>query len=1229
MEENLQGHIGSAELARLLEQYRCQDEAATRTLEDHPHLAECSACREQFEELVLLERELKIAQMERIKPIRTAQADCPDYAIWREIAAGLTAYERTLSCIEHASGCSYCGPLLHAAVAELGGLGQPLSDAERKYIATLQSANPDWQQRLSSRISGVPLSESHQTSKTTRLAMTWLSLTRPGVPRFAMAGGSLLAIIAVASWVIVHRTQPPTADRLLARAYTEQRTLELRIADAEYAPLRISRGPQASFSSRSEALLKAEALISTELRSHPSDATWLQAKAEADLLEGKYDAAVDSLRRAVQLDPHSPAILTDLGTAYFQRAQQEDKKDDLGAAYEYLSQALKFRPDDPVALFNRAIVAEHQFLYHQAVEDWDHYLRLEAASQWAEEAHQHLNSVQEILKRHGNMAPLLSPAAVVAAAATPSAGSESVSGVSKIDQRIEEYLQEAVRSWLPQAFPETRASANSNASQALFFLAELTRQRHGDAWLADLLQGSSAPRFPQAVSALARAVTANEAGDYDVSRQQGQVAEELFRASGNMAGELLAQFEQTFSDQMTRRSGECRRQATAALAKSEGFRYTWLQIQLGLEKGVCSLLGQNDWGADERISSRAMDRARESNYDGLYLRALYFVADDQVGNGDLSAGLKSVAVGLERYWSAEIPVVRGYNLYSLLGSVPEFAAERPHMMVAIWHEATALVDSDGNLLERAWTHSFAARAGAAVHEPKIAEQQFAEAARLFALAPRTAAMRDYVLWNEIRTAGVEGWLGQTDSGIARLTRIQSQVRTGADKYIEEMFYATWGELELRSHHAMQASQAFRPALNSAEQRLSSLNSEEDRVNWSKEAAPVYLGMAEAELIQGNVEASLDYFEWYLGASDRSGGSNRDRIHLHNAIPDPAWLSSRLPLLYGRTVLAYGALPDGLAIWTYDNRGVNVQWIPQSNQDLQDKVSRFYDLASDPTSDLSALKSDSRSLYTALIAPVEQRFDPSRSLVIEAEGWMARLPFEALLDSSGHYLIERTSIVHSLGQRVDAALHEGTPISKDLHALIVGSTASSQMEGLVPLPDVALEADAVAKNFHSPALLKASKAKFSAVERELPSAAVLHFTGHSVAGPNGAALMLEAASTHRGKSVLLNAITLRHMRLRNMQLAVLSTCNAESGSDGARGFNSIAEALQRAGVPHVVASRWTVDSAQTREFMERFYRTALAGQAVSEATRQASLSMMANPSTAHPYYWSAFSAHGRP
>jgi CHAT domain-containing protein len=68
---------------------------------------------------------------------------------------------------------------------------------------------------------------------------------------------------------------------------------------------------------------------------------------------------------------------------------------------------------------------------------------------------------------------------------------------------------------------------------------------------------------------------------------------------------------------------------------------------------------------------------------------------------------------------------------------------------------------------------------------------------------------------------------------------------------------------------------------------------------------------------------------------------------------------------------------------------------------------------------------------------------------------------------------------------------------------------------------------------------------------------------------------------------------------------------------------------RAGVPHVVASRWAVDSVEARAFVEDFYRNALSGQPVSDAIRLSSRKMLSDPRTAHPYYWSAFAAYGRP
>lgn len=1204
MQREVSEHLSATELADLAEAVRQRGPSLPRAEDITPHLAVCPSCRERFEEHVRLDR-----QLEALRSSEPAlhQTDCPAPALWREIAAGVMPPEQALAHVHHASRCDHCGPLLSEAVTEVRDLNQPTSEAERAEIATLASAQPHWQRDIVERIAGLT-----RVDSSPQWWRPWAS-----VPRLAMAGAALAAVVGAAYWIALESRHPDSAGQLLARAYSEQRTLEVRFAGAPYAPLRVQRGPEASFADRTPSLLKAEALIASQLPSHPTDPSLLQAKGQADLLEGKYDAAVESLRRALELSPDSPEAMVDLGSAYFQRAQTENRPEDYGAAFEYLSKVLAQRPDDPVALFNRAIVSEHQFLYHQALDDWEHYLRVDAGSEWADEARSHADAVRSQLDKHKSQAtPLMTPEQLVDAAGDPNRR-------SAVEKRVEEYLHDAVHLWLLRAYPETASQADPAARQALFFLADLTSQQHNDRWLSDLLGGSSSPTFPQAVRALARASRANDAGDYGFSQEQAGVALRLFRASGNTAGALRAQFERVFADQLTRRSEPCRQEATAALAESEKASYAWLNIQLGLEKGVCSVLMGNI-GVEEKAVRRAMELAQKDGYQGLYLRALSFAAGDKLAIGDQARAWSLAGAGLRRYWSGDLPSMRGYSLYIELDQTAE-AAGRPNLQMAVLREALALIDSDKDLLLRAMAHQLMANAALSAHRLKAAQLQFAEAARLFSSAPRNEATSSDALENEIQTARLEERQGQFDNAVARLTRIQDQIRPLSNTDLVEMFYSTLGELELRRHREANAEQAFRPALALAEQNLASLGSETERIKWSEEAAAIYLGMAEAELVQGRTQESLDLFEWYLAAPQRSGYSGG-----HNATgaaPAPSWITARLPLLSGKTVLAYGALPDGLAIWVYDNRGVNAQWIPRANEDLPEVASRFYDLSSDLRSELSALRRDARTLYQALIAPVEPLLEPGRTLVIEAAGWPERVPFEALLDPSGRYLIERAPIVHSLGQYSDARMHGESAISPDLHALVVGSAASSQ--GLIPLPNVAAEADSVAADFRSPRVLKGADATLSGVKNELPAAAVFHFTGHSRAASQSAGLMLETAGARQESAVLLGADTFRHLQLRSMQLAVLSTCNTQSGSDGSRGFNSVAQALQRSGVPHVVASRWAVDSIEARAFIEDFYHNALSGQPVSEALRQTSRKMLANPRTAHPYYWSAFLAYGRP
>jgi CHAT domain-containing protein len=1128
----------------------------------------------------------------------TRQPNCPDPLVWYEIASGELAPDPTQEYLQHATSCDYCGNLLSEAVSDLNDEPTP---AEVKEIASLESARPKWQRRLARRITGTLTPDSG--------SVPWWS--RPKVRRFALvAAGLAVAVIAV------QQLQLQIAEKLLDRAYSAERPIELRMAGAKHAEFTAERGSKDSLMDRPPALLIAEALLSVKMESRSSDSRWLHAKARADLLDGKYEAARESLTRALQLSPKSPEILIDLATAYSQ-------KGDYAAAFEYLSQVLAHKPDDPVALFNRAIVGEQLHLYRQSLDDAERYLKIEPNSEWAGEASARANDIRAKLKKHdqSHATPLLSPAQL-----TMSAGNTSLR--AEVDQRIEEYLHDAVSSWLPQAYPETASKADPAARQALFFLADLTSQQHNDRWLSDLLRGSSSTDFPSAVAALARAAKANDAGDYDVATEQSVRAQRLFRASGNVAGSLRAQFEQTFAAQLKRDSDVCRRQATAALADSERYQYPWLQIQLGLEKGVCSEI-MGDIGADEEAARRAMGRAQENGYGALFLRALSFAVGDELTTGNQAGASKLSSAGLEHYWSGRFPTMRGYNLYHAHGSRLD-VARWPHLLVAIWQEAAALISSDQDFLLRAWAHSYLANAATAAHQPELAQQEYFEAARLFALAPRTGASRSYSLENEIRTAQAESGQGDFDAAIARLTRIQSEVRPLSNNYLVQLFYSTLGELQLGMHRHAEAEQALLPALALAEQNLESLNSEGERMGWSRDAAPVYLALAEAQLEQGRSQQALEMYEWYLGASRRVGTNLSPRRPRANpSVQVPIGLDLRLPLLSRETVVAYGLLPGGLAIWTYDDRRLNAEWIPKSTQDLQELAARFGDLSSDPKSEVSALRRDAHSLYESLIAPVEERLVPGRTLVIEAEGALARVPFEALLDSNGHYLIERWPIVHSLGQDSDARLRNIGPVSADLPALVVGSTASSTADGLIPLPNVAAEADTVASDFHSASVLKGEEATFSAVRDELPTAAVFHFAGHSLSTANTAGLMLINGDSPSATPLVLDADAFRRLKLTSMRLAVLSACSTASGSGGSRGFNNVTEALLRAGVPHVVASRWTVDSVEARAFVEDFYRNALSGQSVSDAIRLTSRKMLSNTRTAHPYYWSAFAAYGRP
>jgi CHAT domain-containing protein len=92
--------------------------------------------------------------------------------------------------------------------------------------------------------------------------------------------------------------------------------------------------------------------------------------------------------------------------------------------------------------------------------------------------------------------------------------------------------------------------------------------------------------------------------------------------------------------------------------------------------------------------------------------------------------------------------------------------------------------------------------------------------------------------------------------------------------------------------------------------------------------------------------------------------------------------------------------------------------------------------------------------------------------------------------------------------------------------------------------------------------------------------------------------------------------------------VLSACQTGfEAQPGDSGTETLVQALLHRDVPHVVASRWNVDSEETARFMQKFYARLLASDGVANSMRIAQLAMASQPSSAHPYYWSAFELEG--
>jgi CHAT domain-containing protein/Tfp pilus assembly protein PilF len=1032
----------------------------------------------------------------------------------------------------------------------------------------------------------------------------------------------------------VRALHPPSAEQLLAQAYTEQRTLEVRIPGAKYAPMQAERGTGHSDFDKPTSLLKAKDLIGEALTKNPNDPKWLQARARAELLDGNYESAIKSLQRALETQPDSPSLLTDLGSAYFVRAESANRPVDYGRAIDSFGKALAKSPDDPVSLFNQALACERMFLYTQAVDDWEHYLRVDPQGEWSDDARRRLTALKAKIQQHqeSQSEPLLSPAEIA------KAGTNNASVAEKIDERIEDYLLVGTTDWLPHAFPDASEQPSFEARTALSVLAEIARKNHGDTWLTDLLNDRTSGQFSAGIQTLAASLRANERGDYSEGQRSARSAVVTFRAAANVAGQLRAQAEEVYSDHLLWEGPQCIALLNQMTERLDHSSYGWINAQMSLERSNCAN-AVGDLGTYQTAIGKGLEEAERHKYPSLSLRALGFQALSQASLGETQAAFSNASKGLGLFWSTHVDLMKGYNLYYDLDSAAD-GVRLPNFQVILWREACALIDRHPDVLLRAMAHRWYGSAAYVANEPALAAAEFSKASSLFASSPKTAAtIRDH-MDAEVWLAQTEIRQGDLDQAAARLQSIKPEIDRTPSFDPEIVFYTARADIAMRRSDSTSAEAALRSAIFLAEWALNSFPSENDRREWAEQTRAAYRNLVEWKLRQGDATSALELWEWYRGAELRAsdstfrhmGGTLGTNVppDLRDAppLPSPSVVTAQLPLLRDQTVIAYGSFSDGIAVWVYDDRGVSSRWIPTSSPPVQDMVIRFQRLCSDRNSDIATLRTTGRALYDLLIGPVEERLASGRTIVFEPDDFLQDISWEALVDPSAHYLLERSPIFLEPALYRTMHLRPTSAITKDAQALIV-SVSVAKEEGLTPLVDADIEAQTVADGFQSARWLQGTNATLSAIRKEIRGSAVFHFAGHAISSPQRSGLVLAETDSDTHLSRLVGAKSLSANETESLQLVVLSACQTEGESaPGSPGTDNLVGSLLHAGVPHVVASRWNVDSQETAEFMKSFYGELLTGTTVSQSVHKARLRLASQSPYAHPYYWAAFTLTGR-
>ena len=281
----------------------------------------------------------------------------------------------------------------------------------------------------------------------------------------------------------------------------------------------------------------------------------------------------------------------------------------------------------------------------------------------------------------------------------------------------------------------------------------------------------------------------------------------------------------------------------------------------------------------------------------------------------------------------------------------------------------------------------------------------------------------------------------------------------------------------------------------------------------------------------------------------------------------------------------------------------------------------------------------KKLHQLLINPIADLLtDPNQRVTFVPQEDLFLVPFPALLDAQGKYLIEKHTILTAPAIQVLELTRQqkqriGQSSSIPNNAVVVGNPTMPKFadkygeaaKQLKPLYSSQQEAQAIASLLNTNALT-GDKATETAIKAKLGQARIIHLATHGLFDNYQGLQSSIALASSAQDDGLLTAEEILDIKL-NADLVVLSACNTGRGRITGDGVIGLSRSLFYAGTPSVVVSLWSVPDAPTAKLMTDFYENMYKNKLdKAQALRQAMLKMKEQyPDT--PRKWAAFTLIG--